>query len=420
MNKKTIRCPDCGHTIVTEYGFISWCDQCDWNVSPKPEQAAKSFLEKIYKVLGQKLGENLKQAARNDKLKKRNGRLSRSLLFLLSVAVYAFNIITLLLGVWLLTNHHTNLFAIFGGTILIGAGWVTRPRLNKRPPLTLVQKEHSELYALVNDICTTMDAPKFHTIAVNNHFNASSGHYGIFNKRLLTIGLPLLHTLSAQEFVALIAHEAAHGKNRDPLRTTLTNNAHTTLLRWHQLIYPRHIWDPDYGIYNLLIAPMNLLMLLTSNCIKLLATCFIHLSFRESQIAEFRADLYAADLSGKQAMLSLLNKLHYHTIFSLAVQEFTLSKTSSSLWEILTDKFNHIPESESKRLSRLQQLSGSRLNLTHPPTLHRSEVIKSNADDSSRLLLTQCAFHKIKESLSPWFDSAAKKLKDDYRNNLYQ
>lgn len=264
-----------------------------------------------------------------------------------------------------------------------------------------------------------MDAPKFHTIAINNEYNAYCGRYGILQKRVLGIGLPLLHSLTPQEFVALIGHEVAHGKNRDPLRGILVHNAHNTLLHWHFLLYPDHIWDPNYGIENIAIAPINLLLLLMSSFVRILASAFIHLGFRSSQIAEYRADLYAAEISGKSAILSLFNKLHYDSIFNLSVQKFTLSKENSSLWDILTDKFANIPESEVRRLKRLQQISGSRLDMTHPPTVHRAEVIEANSDETSKVLLTQHCFDKIKQSLKPHFESAEKKLKDDYRNSLY-
>jgi hypothetical protein len=29
-------CPDCGHQIRVESRYVTWCDQCDWNVDPSP------------------------------------------------------------------------------------------------------------------------------------------------------------------------------------------------------------------------------------------------------------------------------------------------------------------------------------------------------------------------------------------------
>lgn len=139
MNKETILCPDCGNTIVTEYGFVSWCEKCDWNVLPKVEENKNSFLDALYENLGKKIGESLKQTAQKYELKNYGGILNRLLLVLLSLSVYTFNIAVLGLGIWLLVNFYTNLFAILGGVVLLGASWIVRLRFD--PPLLLLFHE---------------------------------------------------------------------------------------------------------------------------------------------------------------------------------------------------------------------------------------------------------------------------------------
>jgi Zn-dependent protease with chaperone function len=71
------------------------------------------------------------------------------------------------------------------------------------------------LFALVNQLSTKLQVPKFHQILLTQDFNAAVvqvPHVGLFAgyKNYLILGLPLMQSLSVDQFRAVLAHELGH------------------------------------------------------------------------------------------------------------------------------------------------------------------------------------------------------------------
>ena len=93
--------------------------------------------------------------------------------------------------------------------------------------------------------------------------------------------------------------------------------------------------------------PFNLAMLGLSRLAWLGAYLLSHLLWRDSQRAEYLADYLAATVSGTNAVLSLLEKLHYGTAFALTVQHAALNQDASEgLLERLRQRVAEVPERE--------------------------------------------------------------------------
>ncbi|HXE40907.1 MAG TPA: M48 family metallopeptidase [Azonexus sp.] len=99
-------------------------------------------------------------------------------------------------------------------------------------------REAPELFAMINDLQRTLDAPRFHHVLITEEFNAGvvqSPRLGIFGwpRNYLLLGLPLMHALSAEQFKAVLAHEFGHlarGHGR------VSNWIYRQRLRWSRLL----------------------------------------------------------------------------------------------------------------------------------------------------------------------------------------
>ncbi len=100
----------------------------------------------------------------------------------------------------------------FFAVVILRALWVTFP---KPDGIVLSQSDAPELWATVNRLREKMDSPPFHQILLTSDYNASVMQrplLGIFGwqQNYLTVGLPLLYTLTKEQFDSVIAHEMGH------------------------------------------------------------------------------------------------------------------------------------------------------------------------------------------------------------------
>jgi Zn-dependent protease with chaperone function len=119
--------------------------------------------------------------------------------------------------------------------IVLRALWVSIP-----PPegMELRRKEAPELFATIDALRRKLRAPRFHHVLIDDRFNAAvvqSPRLGIFGwyRNYLLIGLPLMKSLSVEQFKAVLAHELGHlsrGHGR------IANWIYRQRLRWSRLM----------------------------------------------------------------------------------------------------------------------------------------------------------------------------------------
>jgi len=92
--------------------------------------------------------------------------------------------------------------------------WVNFP-----PPrgVEVTRQEVPELFTLIDELTDKLKAPKFHRILLNNQQNAGVlqvPRFGIlfmgWQQNYLFLGLPLMQSLSPEQFRAIVAHELGH------------------------------------------------------------------------------------------------------------------------------------------------------------------------------------------------------------------
>lgn len=96
--------------------------------------------------------------------------------------------------------------------IVINSLWV-----KFAPPigLELSRPQYPSLFALIDELTSKLQAPKFHCVLLTEEFNAAVTQVprlGIFGwqQNYLILGLPLMQALSPMQFRAVLAHELGH------------------------------------------------------------------------------------------------------------------------------------------------------------------------------------------------------------------
>ncbi len=119
--------------------------------------------------------------------------------------------------------------------MLVKALWIRMPPPDGMP-VSVVQAP--KLFAMIAELRRQLGAPPFHVVLVTDEFNAGvvqAPRLGIFgwHRNYLLIGLPLMKSLTAEQFKAVLAHEFGHlakGHGR------LSNWLYRQRLRWSRLL----------------------------------------------------------------------------------------------------------------------------------------------------------------------------------------
>ncbi|HEY9747489.1 MAG TPA: M48 family metalloprotease, partial [Allocoleopsis sp.] len=104
------------------------------------------------------------------------------------------------------------ILVLIPAVIALRSLWVTFP-----PPtgLPLSRQQAPQLFALLDELTTKLQAPRFHHVLMTEEFNAAVvqvprlGMLG-WQQNYLLLGLPLLQALSLEQFRAVLAHELGH------------------------------------------------------------------------------------------------------------------------------------------------------------------------------------------------------------------
>lgn len=99
--------------------------------------------------------------------------------------------------------------------LLLGAGRLFIVRIPAPTGVPLGRSQVPALFTMLDDLTQRMQAPRFHHVLLTDELNAAiiqRPQFGImgWSRHYLIIGLPLLVTLSPEQFRAVLAHEIAH------------------------------------------------------------------------------------------------------------------------------------------------------------------------------------------------------------------
>lgn len=156
-----------------------------------------------------------------------------------------------------------------------------------------------ELFAMVNGLRRQLGAPPFHHVLITDDFNAGvmqSPRLGLFgwSRNYLLLGLPLMKTLTTDQFKAVLAHEFGHlakGHGR------MSNWIYRQRLRWSRLL---DVLDTDDSWGGLLFKPF----------LKWFAPFFSAYTFPMARANEYQADAIAAKLTSSRTAAEALTSVN--------------------------------------------------------------------------------------------------------------
>lgn len=420
-------CPNCHLELQVDPDYVTWCDRCGWNLQPDRIVRPSTLFESLYLSLGRRFSTRLFDEVKQTTSFAPKLTISKVLAITLAGLVHILTLTCAILGIVLLVRGVPYPVPTVAGLFCLLTAWVLRPRLGAPPKAAAPQSEFPTLYAITNRIAQTLDVGPIKHIIVDERFNAGFGQVGWRRQPVIWLGLPLLAILNAQERVALLAHEIAHGANGDPSRGLFVGAAIRSLIQWYRMLRPNRLdgmVTRGYGGSGCLvyISSMfaNILLLGISVVPWLWAYGLSYLLWHESQRAEYLADMLATRLSGTEAMLSMLEKLHYVNAFQRTVREIALSQTPQHLVETLRRNVDKTPAREVERIRRVERLRLVSLDATHPPTEYRIEFLKAHPIEQPEFVLDAAEADQLEQELLRVQPRIQEKLINDYLSSLHR
>jgi Zn-dependent protease with chaperone function len=129
-------------------------------------------------------------------------------------------------------DNHTALFAVI--LLTVAAIWVQYTPLEDRP---LDRDRYPKLFATIDRLQAQINTPPIHHVIINAEYNAGvyqAPRWGLFGgeRNYLILGLPLMQSLSPEQFQATLAHELAHLSGND---SKFMGWIYRICQRWEQL-----------------------------------------------------------------------------------------------------------------------------------------------------------------------------------------
>jgi Zn-dependent protease with chaperone function len=415
-------CPRCGAAIPVNRDFVSWCDQCNWNVNPREPREKPGRLQAIYRSLGARRSDNLLAGLQNAGQLRPRFTVSKVLAIMIAFLVHAATLLLVCLGVLIIVTFGLNLFSAIIVLGCFAAAWLGRPRFNPYPVGIVSLSAYPNLYGLVDELASILGLSGEVSIVLAEDFNASMMLAGWRRERVLKIGLPLWEILNDHERVALIGHELAHSVNGDISRSLLVGSALRTLAEWYAIFQAREYQTVRYNmLQSIALLPGRLLQAISARLVQGVYLALMHLMWQDSQRAEYLADYLGATVSGTAAQLAVLGKLHFAATFDLVATQVRLHGVPpKDLFKTLREQIERVPEREIERIKRLEALLGSRLDTTHPPTINRIRVLDAFPVATPAFEISPAQMARIEGELAPERDRIQRRIVSQYRASPYR
>ena len=309
---------------------------------------------------------------------RRPARVNAGLLAVIgvSIPVHLLTIGVVLLAIAFLLQGLDLVNVVIAG-ILLALAWVLRPRFASVPSDALPRSSVPVLIELVDRVGTAVGAPRVDRVVLDGEWNAAVGRAGILRRRVvLWMGVPLWTTLDPSERVALLGHEMAHLKNRDPVRSWVGTLLMDTLGEWADLIRPNALLPSGSGVVELLAVPFTALMLGIAKAIDGVRALVRRLALRDGRQAERWADQMGARVAGRGAMASLLRSMSVRQHLYLRAIEAASAKGREGFFAALAHEVEADPPSARARRERVLQLATAGPLSTHPRAPDRIEWVE--------------------------------------------
>jgi heat shock protein HtpX len=398
-------CPQCQKSLPVYIGYKTWCDQCGWNLDTPTKPEHQPLFQKLYASISRKSSQHL-----FEDMMMKGGPLrvvftpARLLAFLVASCVHGVTLLLIALGIWLCLAAFPSfrfLGLLLGGFCLFMVWLFLLPRPPKGSATPIAREQAPTMYQVTQRIAQALSSSPVDSIRCDVTYNAAFGQFGWRRKRWLILGVPLLSVLNEQELVALLSHELAHSVNGDPSRGFLLGTALYSLASWYELLHPRTRWHIHAGCAQPLLFAINIISLPIAGLIWVIGYVLSHLLWYDTQRAEYLADWLAAQVSGTDGILAVLDKTQLRDTFENTLRVAYLKNRMGSFFADLKRRIGQVPPREIERIRRIEKLVGSRIDSSHPPTVYRIEFLKAHCFSEAQVVLSLSEFAQLRQELEP-------------------
>jgi Zn-dependent protease with chaperone function len=315
------------------------------------------------------------------------------LAYVLTTLVYLTSIAFGVVGIALLVTPGLGIaLKLFGGFFLLICA-LSRPRFSKPPTRLISRTDYPMLFKTSDRIAQALRTKPIAGVGISAEFNANYRNAGWKGKPYVEVGAPLLAILSVDELIAMLSHELSHGANGDPLRGRFLYGALEALVGWASAIHPTSIMSlgdgmPYGAIVSVVCIPLTITALALSEFILFIARGLYLLVLRQSQRAEYLADLLAARVAGTQEMVQLLDKLYLFDVVDTAIQRHALTQPDDPIGNKLLEAVAAIPEVKREKHRDESRASSWQVDSTHPPTALRIDMLRTHSRSTPQTVLS--------------------------------
>jgi len=381
----------------------------------------RAYLEKLGTRSSDALFDELKRAPLTASQRRGPAR-SPSLLaaYAIAAAVHLSSILLVVASAMVWIGPWPNLFVVMAALTLPLLAWSLRPRVVAAPQDLLPRSAFPALYRAADRLADAMGAPHPQGIGVSCEFNANFRRAGWRAKSYIELGIPLMLLARPEECLAIVAHELSHGANGDPLRGRFLYAAVVTLQRWAEVVRPVSIGSAADGVtfggplVSLIIIPFELAMLGVSRVLDGIAQGVLLLVLRESQRAEYWADRLAASVVGTQVMREALRRFALVDAAESAQRRQAFDGGISDLAELLAAVRVKTPASEIARIEQLGRRDRARVDLTHPPTALRLDMLEAWPAQEAAVEFSESDLLEIQHELLRLMPATQRELTNRY------
>ncbi len=283
---------------------------------------------------------------------------------------------------------------IYFGPIVIGAilvFFMVKPffarSTRQSEYFSISHADQPELFAFIGRICQLVNAPLPSRVDVDCEVNASAsfrqGLASLFgNDVKLTIGLPLVAGMTAQQFAGVLAHEFGHFAQGAGMRLTYVVRS---LNAWFaRVVYERDSWDhqleawaseADFRI-SIVLHLARFCIWLTRRVLWVLMVAGHGISCFMLRQMEYDADFYEVKLAGSRAFVETMERLQNMSVASqTAYQDIRESWNSKRLPDnipaLIQHKAQTLSEDLKQKLAAAKQERKTGFFDTHPSASDR-------------------------------------------------
>ncbi|WLR54698.1 M48 family metallopeptidase [Mesobacillus subterraneus] len=239
----------------------------------------------------------------------------------------------------------------------------------------LQREEAPRLFEIIDTLRLRLNAPPIDAIVLDSEFNASVAQissYGMFGKKrnVLAIGIPLLSTLSQQQFTAVLAHELAHISNSD---TALGARIYRLRMSWSCLLHSLEE-NEQFGTF------------IFKKFFQWFYPRFDAYTFAMARQEEYAADRSAALATSSPAMgealtlISVAAPYYYRDFYSELFEECAKTNSVPQPYSNFTEKFQSLSEQKSAEYFNEQLAEESYMTDTHPCLRDRLAALAIEAE----------------------------------------